>query len=116
MGDGDVLRAIARVDAVGVARERVWRVGYPVNGVDSNPPHSKAISCVIGHVEVWRVAQCNAIEGEVVGVVRNDEAADLLAAAVFQRLFAEIPGGDSLPEDIFSTTPIDNAVAHYASP
>ena len=88
VGDGDVPRAVAGVDAVGVAGEALRRV-------DLQAPDGEAVAVVVGDVEVGRVLERDAIEREVVGVVGDDEARNLLAAAG-AGLLGQVPPGDIL--------------------
>ena len=62
VGDGDVFGAVAGVDAVGVA-------GEAFGCVDFYAPYGEAVAAVVGDVEVGRVFEGDAVEGEVVGVV-----------------------------------------------
>ena len=52
-----------------------------LGGVDAEGPDGEAVAVVIDDVEVGGVLEGNAVEGEVVGVVGDEDAGDLLAAA-----------------------------------
>src|ERR1035437_4201172 len=49
--------------------------------VDFDAPDGEAVARFVGDVEVRRVLERDAVEGEVVGVVGDNEARDLLRAA-----------------------------------
>jgi hypothetical protein len=53
------------------------RVGDAVNGGDFDGPDRKAVAGIVGDVKVGRVAEGDAVEPEVVGVIGDDETADL---------------------------------------
>ena len=52
-----------------------------MRGVDLDAPDGEAVAAVVGDVEVGGVAQRDAVEGEVVGVIADDEAGDRWRAA-----------------------------------
>ena len=104
MRDGDVLRPVARIDAVGVAREALRRV-------DLQAPHREAIAAVIHNVEVGRVFQGDAVKREVTRVVGDNQARNLLASAR-ARLFGQVPPGILRPQHFFPATAVDYAVPH----
>ena len=74
VGDGYVSSSVAGVDAVGVAGETLRRV-------DLDAPDREAVAMVVDDVEVGRVLERDAIQGEVVRVVGHDEARNLLPAS-----------------------------------
>ncbi len=84
-----------------------------LGGVDLQSPHGEAVAVVVDNVEVWRVLQRDAIDGEVVGGVGNDDAGNLLAASCAS-LFGEIPPCDVFAEEFFAAAAVDHAVAHDA--
>jgi hypothetical protein len=103
-GDGDVARAVAGIDAVGVAGEALGRI-------DFESPDGEAVAVIVRDVEVGRVAEGDAVEGEVVSVVGDEDARDLLTAAG-AGLLGEIPRGDGFAEEFFTAACVDDAVSH----
>ena len=89
--------AAAGIDAVGVAGERV-------SGVDLEAPDGEAVAVVVDDVEVGRVLQRDAVDGEVVRGVGHDDARNLLAASC-AGLLGEIPPGDVLPRSFSPPRP-----------
>ena len=106
MGDGDVLRAVAGIDAVGVA-------GQPLRRIDLQSPDRKAVAVVVDDVEVRRVFQRDAIEREVVGIIGDQDARNLLTASG-ARLLGQIPPGVFGAEHFFAAAAVDDAIAHDA--
>ena len=49
--------------------------------VDLHSPDGEAVAAVVGDVEVGGVLEGDAVEGEVVRVIADDDARDLLGAA-----------------------------------
>ena len=64
-------------------------------------------------MEVGRVLQRDAVQREVVGVVGDDQARDLLAAAG-ARLLGKVPPGILRAQHFFAAAAVDDAVAHDA--
>lgn len=106
MGDGDVLCAVAGVDAICVAGEALRRV-------DLEAPDRKSVGMVKDDVEVRRVFQRDAIKREVVGIRGDNEARNLLPATG-ARLFGEISPGIFGAKHFFAAAAVDDAVTHYS--
>ena len=81
--------------------------------VDLHAPDREAVAVVVDDVEVGRVLERDAVEREVVGVVGDNEARNLLAAAG-ARLLGQIPPGVLRAEHLFAAAAVDDAVAHDA--
>ncbi len=103
VGDGDVFGA-AGVDTVGVA-------GSALGRVDAEAPDGEAVAMVVDDVEVGGVFKGDAVEGEVVGVVGDKDAGDLLTSGG-AGLFGEIPPGDGSVEEGCAAASVDGAFAH----
>jgi hypothetical protein len=109
--DGHVLRAVAGINAVRVARKRVWPVGKPLRRVDLHAPYRKPVPMVVAHVKIRRVLQCNPIKRKVVGIVDHNQPRHLLGAA-FACLLRKVPPGVLRAEYLFAAAAVDRAVTH----
>ena len=103
VGDGDVFAA-AGVYAIGVA-------GEAFGSVDFEAPDGEAVAVFVDDVEVGGVLEGDAVEGEVVGVVGDEDTGDLLSGAS-AGFFGEVPPGCIAAEELGAAAAVDGAVAH----
>ena len=100
----DVFRAAPGINAVCVA-------GQALSCVDLEAPDGEAVAMVVYDVKVRGVLERDAVEGEVVSIIRDDETGNLLAPAR-AGLFGQVPPGEFGAEHFFAAAAVDDTVAH----
>ena len=86
MSYGDVARAVAGIDAVGVAGEALGRV-------DFEAPDGEAVAVVVRDVEVGRIPQRDAVQGEPGGAGKRDQARAVLMGVGALGILGQVPPG-----------------------
>ena len=105
VSDGDVSR-VAGIDAIGVARV--------LRRIDNDAPGGKSVSVGVRNMEVGRVTQGDAVEGEIVGVRKNQDARAVLILVFDLGFLREVPPGNVLAGEFLAAAAIDCAIAHHA--